>query len=222
MADFTALPPSAQAQQLGQPEGEVGIDIGLRMNRTNRAGNAAALDRLGLAPGQSVLEIGPGNGRLLPDLLARAEGLRYLGIDVSPTMVAEARAFNADRIAAGVAAFELAEAAAIPVADSRFDRALAVNVIYFWPDPVRQLREIRRVLAPGGRLVTASTTPETAADMPAMRAEFGIVTRTAEDLSALHRAAGFRQVAVEVLRALVPRPDGTPWEVAAYLVLADV
>lgn len=222
MANFTALTPSAQAQQLGRPEGDVGIDVGLRMNLTNRKINDAALDRLALGPDHRVLEIGPGNGRFLPDLLGQAEGLRYLGIDVSPTMVAEARAFNAATIAAGMAAFELAEAAAIPVADGSFDRALAVNVIYFWPDPVRQLREIRRVLAPDGRLVVASTTPETAASMPAMRAEFGLVTRTAEDLSALHRAAGFAKVAVEELRTSVTRPDGTPWEVTAYLILAEV
>ncbi|MBI1218870.1 MAG: methyltransferase domain-containing protein [Rhodobacteraceae bacterium] len=222
MVDFTALPPAAQARQLGLPEGEVGIDIGLRMNRTNRAGNVAAVDRLELAPGHAVLEIGPGNGRLLPDLMARAAGLRYLGIDISPTMVAEARAFNAARIAMGEAAFELAEATAIPAADASFDRALAVNVIYFWPDPVVQLREIRRVLAPGGRLVVASTTPETARAMPAMRAEFGLVTRTAEELTALHREADFTEVSVDVMRDTVPRPDGTPWEVTAFLVVARV
>jgi ubiquinone/menaquinone biosynthesis C-methylase UbiE len=47
----------------------------------------------------------------------------------------------------------LGEAAHIPYPDQRFDKAFAVHVIYFWPQPQQELREIRRVLRPGGLLV---------------------------------------------------------------------
>jgi ubiquinone/menaquinone biosynthesis C-methylase UbiE len=47
----------------------------------------------------------------------------------------------------------LADAAALPFPDASFERVLCVNTIYFWPDPARALREIHRVLKPGGRLV---------------------------------------------------------------------
>ena len=68
-----------------------------------------------------------------------APGARYTGVDFSETMVAEAEAFNADLIKAGKARFHLASVEQMPLADGSFDRALAINTIYFWPDPVRTL-----------------------------------------------------------------------------------
>ena len=65
---------------------------------------------------------GFGNGHLLPDLLRQSDGLEYMGIDISQTMVDEARQFNAAQVANGQAAFHLASAEDIPSDAARFDR----------------------------------------------------------------------------------------------------
>jgi len=57
------------------------------LNEYNRRGNAQLLAALGLEPRSQVLEIGFGNGRAVPDVLALAKDGHYAGIDISPTMV---------------------------------------------------------------------------------------------------------------------------------------
>lgn len=220
MTDFSSLSPSELVRQLGKPEGAVGVDIALRMNALNARINAAVHDRLDLVAGMRVLEIGFGNGRLLPDLMRRAEGLNYFGVDVSSTMVEEARSFNAPLVAAGQAAFDLADAERLPVADASFDRVFAVNVVYFWSDPRRPLAEIRRALRPGGVSVIAASAPEIVALMPMLRPEFGFHLRDDRTLVALHERAGFSRVEVEVLTEFVARPDGDPAPVKVYLIVA--
>src|SRR5882724_10432113 len=144
------------ARLLGKPEGEAGRAVGERLNHVNADITAAVYQRLLLRQGDHVLEIGFGNGRLLPALLAYAHDLTYVGIDIAETMVTEAIAFNAELVAAGIASFRLASAEAIPRADESFDRVFAINVIYFWPDPVRALSEMRRVLRPGAMSAVAA------------------------------------------------------------------
>src|SRR5262249_46089652 len=56
-------------------------------------------------------------------------------------------------IEAGRAEVALASSAKIPHSDARFDAALAMHVVYFWREPMSDLREIHRVLRPGGRVL---------------------------------------------------------------------
>jgi len=220
MSELPTLPAAELVRQLGRPEGEVGVEIGLRMNRLNARINEAVFSRLDLVAGMNVLEIGFGNGRLLPSLMRRAEGLNYVGIDVSPTMVDEARRFNAAVVAEGRAAFHLAEAESLPAADASFDRIFAVNVIYFWTDPPRPLAQIRRALKPGGFSLIAASAPEITALMPMLRPEFGFCARDAETLVAMHNAAGFSCVDVDTLSETIARPDGDPASVQVHLIVA--
>lgn len=220
MADFTTLSHAEQARQLGKPEGGLGVDIGLRMNKTNFKVTEAVYAKLDLATGMDILEIGFGNGRLLPSLMQRADRLNYVGVDISATMLEEARQFNAPLIEAGRADFRLADAEALPTPEASFDRAFAINVVYFWPDPQRQLAEIRRVLKPDGFSVIAATSPATAAQVPVMRQEYGFHMRDGETLAALHRTAGFTHIEVSLFEDVVPRPDGGELSLKAYLVLA--
>ncbi len=211
MVDLTKLPAAEMARHLGKPDGEVGLAVGLRINNINGNITAETYRRLALAPGMDVIEIGFANGHLLPGLIAHAPDIRYIGIDISATMVEEARRFNAEMVASGQAAFHLASAERMPMADSSADRVFAVNVIYFWPDAVAPLREIRRALRPGGFSLIAATTPETAAGNAVFTIENGFHLRDAAALVQLHEAAGFSKVTVELVTEVVKRPDGSPW-----------
>jgi ubiquinone/menaquinone biosynthesis C-methylase UbiE len=221
VVDLSTLAPSEMAQMLGKPEGEVGRAVGEMLNRMNANITAGVYERLMLRPGDRVLEIGFGNGRLLPALMALAEDLAYVGIDRAKTMVTEATAYNAELVAAARASFRLASAEEIPCADESFDRAFAVNVIYFWPEPVKALAEMRRVLRPGGLSVVAGVVTSPGEDPPPFaRAEFGFHRRSRESLLALHRDAGFSSIVIDDYQELVPHPDGTTRKRSYAIILA--
>ncbi|MGP4011540.1 class I SAM-dependent methyltransferase [Streptomyces sp. 4N124] len=94
-----------------------------------------------------VLDLGCGTGSL--SLLAAEQGHRVTGVDLSPAMVALARA----KLAGRDAVFLVGDAAAPPVGEDRFDSVLVRHVLWALPDPGRALRHWRELLRPGGRLV---------------------------------------------------------------------
>ncbi len=221
MPSLSELTPAERARLAGKPEGELGIATAVFMNQNNAGIIEAVYRRLNLESGHNVIEIGFGNGRTLPLLMQQAEALTYVGIDISETMVAEANRFNRGLIGPGRASFRLASAEAIPCADASFDRAIAINVVYFWPDPVRVLTEIRRVLRPGGCSIIAGIDTATAAAAPFTRVEFGFRARDGEMLKALHHEAGFATVEVEPYVETAKHPDGTPFPRTYNLIVGQ-
>ncbi len=109
---------------------------------------AWVLELAGLAPGMRVLDIGCGNGAYLRGL--RDRQVRAAGCDLSMGML---------RAASHRALFN-ADAAALPVRDGAVDAVIAANTLDLVPDRARALREVRRVLVPGGVCV-AVTVPGT-------------------------------------------------------------
>ena len=95
-----------------------------------------------------VLEVGVGTGQ---NLASYPEGVQVTGIDISPRMLARAR----PRAAASPADVTLltADVERLPFEDDRFDVASATCVFCSVGDPVRGLRELRRVVAPEGRVL---------------------------------------------------------------------
>jgi SAM-dependent methyltransferase len=94
-----------------------------------------------------VLDLGCGTGSLA--LLAAETGHRVTGVDLSPAMVASARA----KLAGRDAVFLVGDAALPPVGEQLFDVVLVRHVLWTLPDPGRALRHWRGLLRPGGRLV---------------------------------------------------------------------
>lgn len=94
-----------------------------------------------------VLEVGIGTGKNLPFYPPHA---RVTGIDVAPRMLARASA-RAARLGRACQ-LELADVQALPYADASFDAVVSTFVFCSVPEPSRGLREILRVLRPGGRL----------------------------------------------------------------------
>jgi ubiquinone/menaquinone biosynthesis C-methylase UbiE len=110
------------------------------------------LDRVGIRPGETVLELGPGPGAFTVDAGRRLgpEG-RLIAVDIQPAMIARVE----ERVQqAGLTNVEthVASAYGLPIEDATVDRAFLVTVMAEIPDPVLALHEIRRVLKPGGRL----------------------------------------------------------------------
>ncbi len=114
------------------------------------AATAALLDRVAVQPGDRVLELAAGPGTLGAtwSQLVGPDGSVVLS-DLAPGMVEVARRRN--RTLASVSV-EVLDAAAIDRPDASFDVVASRMGLMFTPDPARAFREIRRVLAPGGRL----------------------------------------------------------------------
>ena len=138
------------ASQLGNPTGKGGVKTGEMMNLSNNAMIATTVALLGIQQGQTILEIGPGNGKHVNAILDASEDLRYTGLDISETMIVEATQLNSIRVMEGTVNFVLSNGKTIPFAADSFDRIFTVNTVYFWKDPVFYATEILRVLKPGG------------------------------------------------------------------------
>lgn len=110
---------------------------------------AAAVAGLGLREGGRVLDAGCGTGRALPPLRAAVgpSGV-VLGADLTPAMLREAARAGRDRDGALL----LADVAALPLRPSALDAVFAAGLIAHLPDPAGNLREIARVVRPGGVL----------------------------------------------------------------------
>jgi arsenite methyltransferase len=114
--------------------------------------------RLGLRPGDRVLDLGSGGG--MDAVLAGQAvlpGGSVAGLDIADEMVGKAR-----HVAAAVRAdhvrFEQGPAEAMPFADATFDVAFANGLLNLCPDKTAVAREVWRVLKPGGRAVIAEIT----------------------------------------------------------------
>jgi SAM-dependent methyltransferase len=108
------------------------------------------LDALGLGPRDHLLEIGCGGGTFLE--WALTTGCTARGVDHSSQMLALAHQRNMQAIQEGRLALQEADAAHLPFADGEFTAAAMTNVFFFLYQPEAVLTEIRRKLAPGGRM----------------------------------------------------------------------
>jgi ubiquinone/menaquinone biosynthesis C-methylase UbiE len=105
-------------------------------------------------PSDRILDLGCGTGIVARVLRERLGGAaRLTGLDINAPMLAKARSIAPD------IAWHEGSAVALPFADRSFEVVLAQQVLQFVPDREAALREIRRVLVPGGRLVASTWRP---------------------------------------------------------------
>ena len=177
-----------------------------------------AFDALQLSEGDTVIDIGCGNG-LLTEEIARAVGTsgRVIGIDPSGDMrnlaAKRCAAFPSVQIMDGLAD-------ALPVQDGEADKAVAVQVLEYLSDIPAAIREAHRVLRKGGRFVAIDTGCKTldwfSEDETRMRSvqaawdHHYVEPRVAALWPGLAREAGFAAVEVEPFTFcdVTLRPDG--------------
>ncbi len=164
----------------------------LRVVMNDDALRARAMARL-LPRELRVAEIGTGTGILALEL-AR-EGLRVVAIDHSPRMLEAARE-KIER--SGIAGIELrlGEASALPLANAEVDAVLAHMVLHYLPKPAEAIREMARVVRPGGVVVIADFVRH---DHEWMRDELGVVWLgfAPQEIEAWFAEAGLAELRLE-------------------------
>jgi len=191
------------------------------------------VERLAPLEGKTVLEIACGSGTVTL-MLAEAAGPtgRVIGADISPSMLAVARA----KTATG-APIEWIEspAAPLPIEPDSVDAIACQQGLQFFPDKVAALKEMRRVLAPGGRAVVSVWTQVEDQDFwGSLQASIGAVwsaqlaeryrgpfSLTGETAAELAKKAGFTDITLE--RVTLPgRLYGGPPALVESLVAAGI
>jgi ubiquinone/menaquinone biosynthesis C-methylase UbiE len=112
-----------------------------------------ALAELELRPDDRVLDVACGAGKLVRAVAPRVE--HAVGVDLSARMIEEARRRTAadHEVPADRTEFAVGPADALPFRDGAFTAIITTTAFHHFPDPAASVREIARVLAPGGRVV---------------------------------------------------------------------
>jgi ubiquinone/menaquinone biosynthesis C-methylase UbiE len=143
------------SRQLRLPSGWFGRLVMVRFfNKYNQRIIELAVQALDIRAGDRVLDIGFGGGVSL-GIIAKTSAGKVYGVDLSEDMVRVARKRFDRLIRLGRLDVKTGDIAQLPYGNGSFDKVCTINTLYFWPEPVRMLAEIRRVLRPGGRLVIA-------------------------------------------------------------------
>ena len=150
----------------------------------NAEANLRFLEATGaVTAGVDVLEIGTGTGGMLHTLLQR--GVRARGVEINEALIAESRTWF------GELPVQRVDGVALPFADASFDVVVSFDVFEHIPDSDAHLREVVRVLRPGGRYLvqTPSKWPNTVFETIRWKS----VTRWRADHCALHTPGQLRR-----------------------------
>jgi ubiquinone/menaquinone biosynthesis C-methylase UbiE len=145
-------------RQVRKPSGWLGRRIARAMNVSHATMTDWGLQPLTVPKSAAILDVGCGGGRTVRRLAALAPEGMVIGLDYSAASVTVARDTNAKEIEAGRVQIEQGSVAALPFPDHTFDIVTAVETHYYWPDLPANVREILRVLKPGGTFVLIAET----------------------------------------------------------------
>ena len=164
------------------------------------------LEKMHLAPADNVLDVGCGAGWLSRRLAKLLPQGRVVGMDVSDEMIRRARRSSVDF---ENVMFVTGEVEEIPWEPNFFSHVVSVESAYYWPDPAVGIREIFRVLKPGG---AAWMLINYYRDNPHVHQWGGLLEvethlLSAAEWSELFRAAGFGNVEPERVRDHSPTPE---------------
>ena len=139
--------------QCQKPSGWLGRFIVWNMNSRHSKVTDWGLSNIKVKPEHTILDVGCGGGKTVSKLAAMATDGKVYGVDYSDVSVAVAKKLNVHLIEMGRVEIQEGPVSALPFSADTFDLITAVETHFWWPDLPAGMREILRVLKPGGVLV---------------------------------------------------------------------
>lgn len=191
-------------KQARKPSGHFGRLFVRSMNTGHGPVTKWGLGQVDIRPNATILDIGCGGGRTVNRLAGIATEGQVYGLDYSEVCVAVATAVNRKYIEAGRVKIWQASVDSLPFPADMFDLVTAIETCYFWPDLVKNLSEIRRVLKPAGRLIIIN---EAYRDESFQKrnskwvAAGGFNCYSADEFSSFLKEAGYARIMIDTLPA---------------------
>ena len=145
-------------QQVRKPSGWLGRRVVRAMNLSHATMTDWGLQQVTVPKNAAILDVGCGGGGTVRKLVALAPEGKVVGLDYSSASVAVSRDTNAREIEAGRVQIEQGSVAALPFPDRSYDIVTAVETHHYWPDLPANVREVLRVLKPGGTFILIAET----------------------------------------------------------------
>ena len=181
--------------QQGLPRGWVGWLVAWMMPLAHSSIYKCVAKVLNLRPEDTLLEVACGGGRFLKDYASHVHSVA--GIDLSQVQTRIAKRRLKDRIAAGTAQIVQGDASRLPWDDDRFSVATSMGSFIGFPKPLETLKEVHRVLHPGGKaVISIEFNAEDGKDHSKEIEKHGMWIWTEDEVRGMMKDAGFADVVI--------------------------
>jgi ubiquinone/menaquinone biosynthesis C-methylase UbiE len=156
---------------------------------------------LNLQPDDKYLEIGFGSGLFIRKYASHVS--RIAGLDYSEDMIKLACSLNKDLISSGKAEFIQGNVSSLPWNENEFSVVVGIETFFFWPKPEVALKEIFRVLVPGGRLVLEMAyNKDDGRDHTKQVEKHNLKLYSSEEMKTLLKESGFGNVSFTYFKSM--------------------
>lgn len=192
---------SAPVSQCQKPRGWLGRFVLRRMNSSHSKLTDWGLAQIAIEKNYTILDVGCGGGRTVSKLAAMATQGKAYGVDYSEESVAATKKTNERAIEGGRVEVRHGSVCQLPFSDGMFDLVTAVETHFWWPNLAADIREVFRVVKPGGALVVIAEVYKGANTMASKLAEkyasrTGMTLLSADEHRELFANASFSNVQV--------------------------
>ena len=187
-------------RQVRKPSRWLGHFMAKTMNRSHSQLTDWGLAHVQIGQQFTILDVGCGGGRTVGKLADSAIAGTVYGVDYAQGSLAASRDYNRQLIADGRVHIEPGTVSKLPFSDCLFDLVTGIETQYYWPNLPEDMKEIRRVLKPGGQLLIIAENYKSGRldwiEGPLMRFLLGSSRLGPADQRALFEAAGYSDVQV--------------------------